>query len=442
MRYLPYFAVAAALSACSDATTPVSPESQADPAVSSVLLSSDGSIPGHYIVVADWTANVADITAQYGIKPRHVYEHLLNGFSGALPASVAEALATDPRVLRISVQRQMRKVETISQPGATWGIDRIDQRALPLNSTYTYDFTGTGVTAYIIDTGIRYSHSEFEGRASLGLDVFAADPTDPVLGYDGSGDCDGHGTHVSGTVGGRTFGVAKKVRLVGVRVLNCAGYGSDADVIAGMDWVAKNATLPAVANMSLGDVVPTKTLGTNGPVDDAVKAIVASGITLAVAAGNGWGNGTVGADACMFPISNVPEAITVAASTTTDARTTWTNYGACIDIFAPGASVVSSTFDNDNSSGAKSGTSMASPHVAGAAALVLEQAPGATPAQVRDYLVNQASQNIITPVTLNSSHTMNSHLLYSRTVVPADVKGKPPKNPKPCTPKRQRDGEC
>lgn len=442
MRNLRYIAVAAALSACNDATTPVSPESQADPALSSVVVSSDGSIPGHYIVVADWTASVADITAQYGIKPRYVYEHLLNGFSGAFPSSVAEALATDPRVLRISVQRQMRKVETVSQPGATWGLDRIDQRTLPLNATYTYDFTGAGVTAYIIDTGIRYSHSEFEGRASMGVDVFATDPTDPVLGYDGSGDCDGHGTHVSGTVGGKTFGVAKKVSLVGVRVLNCAGYGSDADVIAGMDWVAKNATLPAVANMSLGDVVPTKTLGTNGPVDDAVKAIVASGITLAVAAGNGWGNGTVGADACMFPIANVPEAITVAASTAIDARTTWTNYGACIDIFAPGSSVMSSTFDNDNSSGTKSGTSMASPHVAGAAALVLEQAPGATPAQVRDYLVNQATQNIITPVTLNSSHTMNSHLLYSRTVVPAEERGKPPKNPKPCTPKRQRNGEC
>jgi subtilisin family serine protease len=272
--------------------------------------------------------------------------------------------------------------------------------------------------------------------------VFASDPTDPLLGYDGSDDCDGHGTHVSGTVGGKTFGVAKQVKLIGVRVLNCAGYGSDADVIAGMDWVAKNATLPAVANMSLGDVIPTKTMGTNGPVDDAVKAIVASGITLAVAAGNGWGNGTVGADACMFPISNVPEAITVAASTATDARTTWTNYGACIDIFAPGSSIMSSTFDTDNSSGTKSGTSMASPHVAGAAALVLQQAPGATPAQVRDYLVTQATQNIVTPVTLNSGHTMNSHLLYSRTVVPSDVKGKPPKNPKPCTPKRQRDGEC
>ena len=429
------------MAACSDAPSPTSPAVPSSrPA--SALIASDGSIPGNYIVEADWNTDAALLAAQFGIKPKYVYEQLINGFAAAFPSTVAEALAADPRVLKVTVQRQFSKLETISQPHATWGIDRIDQRALPMDSTYTYDFTGAGVTAYIIDTGIRYSHRDFEGRAVRGWDAYAADPTDPLLGYDGSGDCDGHGTHVAGTVGGKTFGVAKKVRLVGVRVLNCAGYGSDADVIAGMDWVARNATLPATANMSLGDVVPSKTMGTSGPVDDAVKALVASGVTLAVAAGNGWGNGTVGADACMFPISNVPEAITVAASSTTDKRTMWTNFGACVDLFAPGSSILSSTFDNDSSSGTKSGTSMATPHVAGVASLILQQAPGATPQQVRDIIVNQATQNIIGTTTLNTDPTPNSHLLYSRAVAPSSLVGKPPKHTKPCTPRRQRDGQC
>ncbi|HEX2722717.1 MAG TPA: S8 family serine peptidase [Gemmatimonadaceae bacterium] len=440
MRNIAFIVAIAALSACSESPTPVAP--LPDAKVSAALVASDGSIPGNYIVEADWNADAPKLAADYGIQPKYVYEQLINGFAGAFPASVADALALDSRVLKITVQRQFSKLETVTQTGATWGIDRIDQRSLPTNGLYTYDFTGAGVAAYIIDTGIRYSHREFEGRAVRGWDAYAADPTDPLLGYDGSGDCDGHGTHVAGTVGGKAFGVAKKVKLVGVRVLNCAGYGSDADVIAGMDWVAKNATLPATANMSLGDVVPSKTMGTSGPVDDAVKALVASGVTLAVAAGNGWGNGTIGADACMFPISNVPEAITVAASNATDTRTTWTNYGACIDLFAPGASILSSTFDNDSSSGTKSGTSMSTPHVVGVAALVLQQAPGATPQQVRDIIVNQATQNIILPTTTNNVQTMNSHLLYSRAVAPASLVGKPPKNSKPCTPRRQRNGEC
>jgi len=433
-------AALAMLASCSDAPTSSLPDRNEKPAAA--LVSSDGSIPGNYIVEADWNTDAVALAAQFGIKPKYVYEQLINGFAAAFPSTVAEALAADPRVLKITVQRQFSKLETVSQTHATWGIDRIDQRALPLDSTYTYAFTGAGVTAYIIDTGIRYSHREFEGRAVRGWDAYAADPTDPLLGYDGSGDCDGHGTHVAGTVGGKTFGVAKKVNLVGVRVLNCAGYGSDADVIAGMDWVAKNATLPATANMSLGDVVPSKTMGTSGPVDDAVKALVASGVTLAVAAGNGWGNGTVGADACMFPISNVPEAITVAASGTTDSRTMWTNYGACIDVFAPGSSILSSTFDNDSSSGTKSGTSMSTPHVVGVASLILQQAPGATPQQVRDVIVSQATQNIIKTTTLNTDPTPNSHLLYSRAVAPSSLIGKPPKHTKPCTPRRQRDGEC
>lgn len=437
MRRLLVPLVLAGLVACSDSTQPVAPG--AEPSRATLLAGSEeGSIPGHYVVSLDWSADAGLLAAEYGLRPRHLYEHLLNGFAGEVPDGVVEALLQDPRVLRVSVQRQIWPVEV--QQDATWGLDRVDQRALPLDGTYSYGHTGAGVTAYVIDTGIRFDHAEFEGRASLGWDAYAADPTDALL-YDGSGDCDGHGTHVAGTVGGKTYGIAKRVKLVSIRVLSCAGYGSDADVIAGMDWVAKHGTLPAVANMSLGDIVPTETMGTSGPIDDAVRAMVSSGITVVVAAGNGWGNGTVGADACMFPISNVPEAVTVAASTRTDTRTSWTNYGACIDLFAPGAGITSADNATATGSSVKSGTSMASPHVAGAAALVLEQAPGATPQQVRDVLVDGSTKNVILPVALNSGHTMNSHLLYTHASVPGSLVGKPGRKT-PCTPKRKRTGEC
>ncbi|HEV3052182.1 MAG TPA: S8 family serine peptidase [Longimicrobium sp.] len=443
MRRLFILLAAAGLAACDAADAPLAPSAGAP----AFLLGSatDGSIPGSYVVQLDWAADAGALAAEYGLKPKYVYQHLMNGFAGAIPDVTAQALSMDPRVVRITVQRQYRALATVTQTGATWGLDRIDQRARPVDGNYTYDFDGTGVTAYIIDTGIRFDHSEFEGRAVSGWDAYAADPTDPLVGplvgSSASNDCQGHGTHVAGTVGGKTYGVAKRVNLVAVRVLNCAGYGSDADVIAGMDWVAANATLPAVVNMSLGDVVPTKTMGTSTPVGDAVRGMIASGITVVVAAGNGWGNGTVGADACMFPIANVPEAITVAASNATDTRTTWTNYGACVDIFAPGNSIMSADYSDPNGAVSNSGTSMASPHVAGAAALLLQQRPGATPQQVRDWLVSGATQNVILPVTLNSGHTMNSHLLYTRITLPPLTTAEPVKT-KPCTPKRQRNGEC
>ncbi len=438
MRRLSILLALASLAACDAADMPVAPSGGAP----SFLLGSavEGTIPGSYVVQLNWAANAGALAAEYGIKPKYVYEHLMNGFAGAIPDLTAQALSVDPRVVRITVQRQYKALAT-TQTGATWGLDRIDQRARPVDGNYTYDFDGTGVTAYVIDTGIRFDHSEFEGRATPGFDAFAADPTDPLLIGDMNNDCQGHGTHVSGTIGGKTYGVAKQVKLVAVRVLNCAGYGSDADVIAGMEWVAANGTLPAVANMSLGDVIPTRTMGTSTPVDDAVRAMISSGVTVVVAAGNGWGNGTVGADACMFPISNVPEAITVAASNANDTRTTWTNYGACIDIFAPGDNITSTYNTGSTATESLGGTSMASPHVAGAAALVLQQKPSATPAEVRDLLVSNATPNIILPTTLNNGHTMNSHLLYMRIVLPATTTPEPGKT-KPCTPKRRRDGEC
>ena len=436
-RFIPLLAVIA-LAGCGDA--PTAPSSAGSPRA--LLATDEGSIPGHYIVVADWSSSVPDLAGTYGITPKHVYRHLLNGFSAELSEQTVQQLLADPRVLRVSVQRQLGKTPTFSEPAASWGLDRVDQRLLPLDGAYNYDGTAANVRAYVIDTGIRYTHSEFEGRAVLGFDAFANDPADQQL-YDGSGDCDGHGTHVAGTIGGRTYGIAKSVQLVGVRVLNCAGYGSDADVIAGMDWVAEHGVLPAAANMSLGDVVPSKKLGTSTEIDNAVRALVASGVSLSIAAGNGYGLGAApGYDACDYPLANVPEAITVGASQRNDEQTAWTSFGACVDVYAPGSGILSSYATDDNATSSLSGTSMATPHVTGVAALVLGQAPGATPAEVHDVIVKGATAGVLSKNPDNITASLDPTpllLLYSRVTPPAS-RGKP--GSKPCTPRRQRDGVC
>ena len=438
-RFIPLLA-AVALAGCADEPTAPS----AMPAPRALLEATEGSIPGHYIVVADWDSDAPALARSYGLAPNHVYRHLLNGFSAQISDQTVQRLLADPRVVRVSVQRQLRKVPTISEPAASWGLDRVDQRTLPLDGVYSYDHTAANVRAYVIDTGIRYTHSEFEGRAVLGFDAFANDPADQLL-YDGSGDCDGHGTHVAGTIGGKTYGIAKSVQLVGVRVLNCAGYGSDADVIAGMDWVAENGVLPASANMSLGDVVPSKKLGTSTEIDNAVRGLVASGVSLAIAAGNGYGLGAApGYDACDYPLANVPEAITVGASDRNDRQTAWTSFGACVDVYAPGSGIVSSYATDDNAASSLSGTSMATPHVTGVAALVLAQAPGATPAEVHDVIVNGATAGVLARNPNNVTASLDPTpllLLYSRAAVPGALRGKNGSS-KPCTPRRQRDGEC
>jgi subtilisin family serine protease len=261
----------------------------------------------------------------------------------------------------------------------SWGLDRIDQRNLPLDNSYTYPVTGTGVRAYIIDTGIRFSHGQFGGRASSGYDAIDGGSAD---------DCNGHGTHVAGTVGGTGYGVAKEVRLVGVRVLNCSGSGTTAQVVAGIDWVTANAVKPAVANMSLGG-------GADSTLDAAVSRSIASGITYGIAAGNGNIFG-IRQNACNTSPARVPEAITVGATQNNDAAASFSNYGTCVDLLAPGVSITSSWYTSDTASNTISGTSMATPHVAGAAAQLLQQNPGWTPQQVRDAMVANATTNKIT----------------------------------------------
>ncbi|HUF64906.1 MAG TPA: S8 family peptidase, partial [Gemmatimonadaceae bacterium] len=324
----------------------------------------------------------------HGVSPDYVYVAALNGFAGAMSDAARSGLLRDARVTRVEPDGIARAWTT--QSNATWGIDRIDQRSRPLSGTFTYTNTGSGVRAYIIDTGINYGHNEFGGRATFGYDSFG-----------GTGnDCHGHGTHVASTTGGTIYGVAKSVALKAVRVLDCNGSGSWSGVIAGVDWDTANHVKPAVANMSLGG-------GANSSVDNAVKTMIAAGVGTAVAAGNGNMGGRA-QDACKYSPARVPEAMTIGATTTTDAKTSWSNYGNCVDWFAPGAGITAAWIGSTTATRTISGTSMASPHTAGVAALYLQSNPGASAATVRNALYNNTTKGIVT-----SSKTANNHLLYT-----------------------------
>lgn len=315
----------------------------------------------------------SSLTAGYGGAVKRTYRYALSGFEISVGEKAAKRLAADPAVAY--VQRNGVYHASATQSPATWGIDRIDQRSLPLSNSYTYATTASNVTAYIIDTGIRITHGEFGGRASSGYTA--------VNDGNGTNDCNGHGTHVAGTVGGATYGVAKGVQLKAVRVLDCSGSGTTAGVAAGIDWVTGNAVKPAVANMSLGG-------GADATLDAAVNRSISAGITYAVAAGNESTN------ACNSSPARVPAAITVGATTSTDARASYSNYGTCLDIFAPGSNITSSWNTSDTATNTISGTSMATPHVVGAAALVLAANPGYSPQQVRDTLVANATSGVVT----------------------------------------------
>jgi subtilisin family serine protease len=329
---------------------------------------------------------------EQGISPESVdqiYSQVLDGFVAKLSDQELLKIRNDERISYIEPDGIVTKY-TGTQSNATWGLDRVDQRSLPLNSTYTYDATGQGVTAYIIDTGIRTTHTDFGGRAQQGFDAFGGN----------SEDCNGHGTHVAGTVGGTVYGVAKNVTLVGVRVLDCNGSGSFSGVIAGMDWVAANASGPSVANMSLGG-------GTSTAVNDAVQRMYDAGVPVIVAAGNGNMAGRA-QDACGYSPAGAPRAYTVGATTTSDSKTSWSNYGNCVNIFAPGASITSAWHTSNTATNTISGTSMAAPHVAGAAALYLQFNTGASSQQVYDFLTANSTKNIVT-----NSSTANNHMLYT-----------------------------
>ncbi|HEY0485596.1 MAG TPA: S8 family peptidase [Mycobacteriales bacterium] len=352
-------------------------------------------LAGHYIVVLrrqrglSAAAYARLATALARSHDGHIsrrYSHALEGFAAELTATQARRLAADPAVVFVEQDAVVHADAT--QGGATWGIDRLDQRSLPLSGTYTYTQTASNVHAYIIDTGIQMGHQEFGGRAQYA--------TDTVGDGRRGADCNGHGTHVAGTVGGATYGVAKAVRLYAVRVLDCSGGGTTSGVIAGVDWVGANAVKPAVANMSLGG-------SASSALDTAVRNAIANGVTFALAAGNS------NVSACGSSPARVAEAITVGATTSGDARASFSNYGSCVDVFAPGVDITSAWYGSNTATNTISGTSMASPHVAGAAALYLSGHPSASPATVAAAITGNATTGVVTSAGSGSPN----RLLYT-----------------------------
>ena len=367
----------------------------------------DKKIPNQYVVVlkddvSDVESEAIRLARDFGgdRNEGHTYNRALKGFSVRMPEQQALRLADDPRVAFVEEDGVVQMVTT--QSGATWGLDRIDQRDLPLDGNYNYNATGSGVKAYIIDTGIRATHTQIAGRVISGFTAI----NDGL----GTNDGNGHGTHVSGTVGGTTYGVAKNVTLVAVRVLDSSGSGTNSGVIAGVDFVTSDhqAGQPAVANMSLGG-------GISSALDTAVTNSINDGVTYAIAAGNET------QDACNTSPARVASALTVGSTTTSDARSSFSNFGTCLDIFAPGSSITSSWNTSDTATNTISGTSMATPHVTGVAALFLETNPTASPATVASAIINNSTPNKVT----NAGTGSPNRLLFSL------LTGAPPPTPTP-----------
>ena len=386
--------------------------------VSSPQLRSGQTIPGEYIVVfkrslPDPAREARAMAAQHGGTLRFTYSSALKGFAAALPQQALEAIRRNPNVAYVEADQTVTLFGGIQPAPPSWGLDRVDQRTLPLSASYTWGSSGAGVSVYIIDTGIRTTHQDFGGRAVWDFNAVRRDPDT---------DCHGHGTHVAGTVGGSTYGIAKGVTLHAVKVLDCAGNGRWSGIIAGIDWVTANAVKPAVANMSIGGDY-------NQAVNDAVTSSVASGITYSIAAGNS------STDACTFSPASTPGALTIGASTKVDGQASYSNFGSCVDLYAPGSFILSAFNRSDTDAVYLSGTSMATPHVAGAASLYLETHPGASQAEVTAALLAAATPNVLAGIPAGSPNL----LLFVGDPTAAQP---PPSGGGSCVPSKPRSKNC
>lgn len=385
---------AASLAGCApDATNVLKPSGDAELSINPDIsnLAPGDVVPNQYVVrfragVADVAGLAQSLVSASAGSIRYTYTAAIQGFAAALPAAAIDGIRSNPNVLSVEPDHVVTVGTSIQYNPPSWGMDRVDQRDLPLNSQYAYNYNGAGVYIYIIDTGILISHSDFGGRASVGYDA---------LGGNGI-DCNGHGTHVAGTAGGSAYGIAKGAQLVAVRVLDCYGYGTQASVIAGVDWVTGHHNARAVANMSLeGPPSPSE--------DAAVNNSIASGVTYTVAAGND------NSDACASSPQRVGPALTVGATTRSDSRASYSNFGTCLDLFAPGDSISSDWYTSNTATAMLSGTSMAAPHVAGMAAKLLQAHPSLTPYAVADSIVDLGTSGRLSNIGSGSPNL----LLYS-----------------------------
>ena len=375
--------------------------------VSSMASADQDESEGSYIVVMrssdDLDSEEAEISRSGGRTEKR-FSRAINALSVKVKHSEAGRIRNNPKVLFVELDQPMYALDT-QNPSPSWGLDRIDQRALPLNSTFTASAKGAGVNAYIVDTGISSTHVDFTGRMSTGFSS--------IIDGNGTNDCNGHGTHVAGTTAGTTYGIAKSATLIPVRVLDCIGSGTTSGVIAGLDWIVGHHTAgtPAVANMSLGG-------GASAALDAAVQNVISDGVVMAVAAGND------GLNACNYSPARAANAITVGSTTSTDARSTFSNTGTCVDIFAPGSSITSAWIGNASATSTISGTSMASPHVAGVAAVLIGRFPTSTPAQIATMLRTSATPNVVT-----SAGTGSPNFLLYLDPVGGPIVAPPPPTP-------------